>query len=316
GAKPTFGARAKRHCSRFWWAWLIVFAIVVLVVVLPIIYVAYPNIAQRDTNRSTLEIVEQQTLDPKPNSIRMVMHSKAYNPGDHHPQFDAFNASLFLEDTLPDIKPFGYITIPPVKANAEADIYVDQVMEIVDMEQWTAFNKRVVLSEELRLAIRGKPKLKQGGLPKTTVNYNKVTTIKGLNGLKGLELANTPRILLIPEDDGSNMLGNISIPNPSVFDITLGNVTLDLSVDGQPIGTSLIPNMRLRQGDNIFEMRAKANQSIVLGLIRGGPYSNGILPVDVLGREVVNEDGDRLPYFEAALKAHALRLDVNVGEAL
>lgn len=33
--KRTFGQKMKRHCARFWWLWFIVFAIVVLVIVLP-----------------------------------------------------------------------------------------------------------------------------------------------------------------------------------------------------------------------------------------------------------------------------------------
>lgn len=33
--KQTFGTKVKRHCTRFWWIWLIVFIILVLIIVLP-----------------------------------------------------------------------------------------------------------------------------------------------------------------------------------------------------------------------------------------------------------------------------------------
>lgn len=33
--KESFGSKAKRHCAKFWWLWLIIFAIIVLIVVLP-----------------------------------------------------------------------------------------------------------------------------------------------------------------------------------------------------------------------------------------------------------------------------------------
>jgi t-SNARE complex subunit (syntaxin) len=33
--KKTFGSRLKRSCARFWWLYLLAFAIIVLVIVLP-----------------------------------------------------------------------------------------------------------------------------------------------------------------------------------------------------------------------------------------------------------------------------------------
>lgn len=35
-AKPTKGQKAKAHCGKWWWIYLIAFIIVVLVVVLPV----------------------------------------------------------------------------------------------------------------------------------------------------------------------------------------------------------------------------------------------------------------------------------------
>ena len=38
----------------------------------------------------------------------------------YHPQLYPFEVAFFLEDTEPDIKPFGYLDIPAVKATANA----------------------------------------------------------------------------------------------------------------------------------------------------------------------------------------------------
>jgi hypothetical protein len=65
----------------------------------------------------------------------------------------------------------------------------------------------------------------------------------GLNRLSGLDitdvkiLSGTNEIL----SDGSNLIANVSIPNPSVMTLDLGNITMDLFVDSKQIGYSLIP---------------------------------------------------------------------------
>jgi hypothetical protein len=107
------------------------------------------------------------------------MNTTTESNSSRHPQLYSFEAALFLEDTLPDIKPFGYVTIPAAKAESEFTTIVDQEMEIVDQEQFARYNSRVLTSETYRVAIRGRIPLKQGGLPKTTVNFNHVIESKG-----------------------------------------------------------------------------------------------------------------------------------------
>jgi hypothetical protein len=50
--KKTFGSRLKRSCARFWWLYLLAFAIVVLVIVLPMYDCSFlklhPSQADRD----------------------------------------------------------------------------------------------------------------------------------------------------------------------------------------------------------------------------------------------------------------------------
>ena len=87
---------------------------------------------------------------------------------------------------MPDIKPFGYIEIPAVKAESEFTTIIDQEMEIVDQEQFARYNALVLGSETYRVAIRGRIPLKEGGFPKTTVNFNHVIESKGELALRSL----------------------------------------------------------------------------------------------------------------------------------
>ena len=110
------------------------------------------------------------------------------------------------------------------------------------------------------------------------------------------------------------MLGTVSIPNPSILTLTMGNVTLINYVDGTFIGTSLLPNLTLKPGENLVEMESKVNQTYVIEAVVGR-YRDGILPVEIRGERVESEGG-RLPYFEEALKEVRLNVVLDVGRAL
>lgn len=107
------------------------------------------------------------------------MKNKVINKSLFTPTLDSFNASLFLENTEPNIKPFGYITIPSVHALKVSFTEVEQDMVIVDKEQFIAYNKLVTSSKQFRVAVRGRTKLHLGALPVVTVDYNKAILMNG-----------------------------------------------------------------------------------------------------------------------------------------
>lgn len=313
GNTPGLRPRAKSHCRKFWWCDCLVLAVIVLVIVLPIIYVAIPKKAQHDVNASTLEIQVQNISDPTSSTIHLKLVSVARSSSSFHPTLDAFQAALFLEDTEPNIIPFGYVEIPKTNVEHETTITVDQTLNVTNMDQFINYNKVVMNSDEFRIAIRGRTGLHQKGLSKINVDYNKVVTMKGLNKLSGFNITGI-HILTTNAPDGSNMNGTVSIPNPSVLTIDLGNVTLDLSVQGTPIGQSLLPDLVLRPGNNVVPMRSTVNQSLVIGMITSS-FKNGMLPLDIVGNSSVS-NGQHLEYYEAAIQSNTLHVDLDAGSAL
>lgn len=291
--------------------------------------------AQSNMDSARIEITFQEVSSPTPNSFHLKQEIIIYSDSSYHPQLDAFRVALFLEDTLPNIKPFAYLDIPPTKATAKSIVLVDQDAKIADMDQWIAYNKRVLLSEEFRVAIRGRVGLHEMNFPATMVDFNKVATMKGtfesfltslhtfgeliviigtgLNRLEGFNVTHYD-IKVMPEPDGANMVGTVSIPNPSAITINMGNVTMNLSVDGTPIGTSLLPNLVLKPGTHDYEMRSTTNQTAILGLI-AQKYTSGVLPLEIIGNSSV-ADGQNLVYFEEAIKSNTLHVDLNTAPAL
>ncbi|KAF2498399.1 hypothetical protein BU16DRAFT_456144 [Lophium mytilinum] len=313
GKRPGAVPRARSHCRKWWWCDCLVLVVVVLIIVLPVVYVAIPKTAQHDVNASTLEIQQQIVTDPTPSSVHLKLVTVARSDSSFHPTLDAFDAALFLESTEPSITPFGYVTIPKTKVGHATTIVVDQTLNVTNKDQFMAYTALVIGSDEFRIAVRGRTGLHQKGLSKIDVDYNKVATMKGLNRLAGFNITEF-QILLTPEADGSNMNGTVSIPNQSVLTLDLGNVTMDLSVQGTPIGQAVIPDLVLKPGSNIVPMRSTVNQSLVIGLVTK-KFTDGLLPIDVLGNSSVS-NGQHLEYYEAAIKSNPLHVTLDVGSAL
>jgi hypothetical protein len=288
--------------------------------------------AQHDLDRAELTVTDQVVSDPTPDSVQLRMVTNSHNPSIFRPTLDEFRAALFLENTEPNIKPFGYITIPKLYAARDAEVVVSQPLEIVDMDQFIAYNTLVTQSEKYRVALRGKTKLHLGGLPVVTVNFNKAVEVKGkqyllgpavaliltrrligLNSLKGFRVENmTISLKALPGQP--NMEGTLIIPNPSPMTLTLGDVVQELFVDNQRIGNTTINNLTLKPGDNSIPMSSVADQAVVIKLI-SSKYKNGTLPIEARTVSIMYNN-KTLPYFQAAMQATPLYTNLDVGPAL
>ena len=112
------------------------------------------------------------------------------------------------------------------------------------------------------------------------------------------------------------MNGTVYIPNTSVMTIAMGNVTLDLSVNGKPMGQSYIDNLVLHPGNNTVPMTSIVNETAVINLLLvDGAYKDGVVPFVITGNSSVY-NGKELPYFTEALSANNLTVSLNVSEAL
>ncbi|KAK2826887.1 hypothetical protein FQN49_007355 [Arthroderma sp. PD_2] len=305
--RRTLGSRIAAVCRRFWWLFLIIFIVVVLVVVLPVIFVAYPKLAQHDVSESTLSITDMQTSNPAPDSLHVKVTQVIGSKSKYHPTLDPFDAQVFLSG---EQKPFMTLHTPQVEARDGVEAVIDQDVHIEDQDAFAGFSKAVMLSETLELLVVGQTELKLGGLQKTTVDYNKTVAMKGMNHLEGFNITN----IKVNPTGKYNMMGDVFIPNPSVLTLALGNLTLDLSIDDHPIGTSFLNDVIIKPGDNTIPMLAKADLAYVLEQSQG-KYSNGIVPVAIIGNSSVAH-GQELPYYTKALAANKLMVDLNIPAIL
>jgi hypothetical protein len=110
------------------------------------------------------------------------------------------------------------------------------------------------------------------------------------------------------------MVGTVYIPNPSVMTLDLGNVTMNLLIDGAAIGTALLPDLVLKPGNNTVSMQAHVDSLVVVQAITK-KYKNAIVPLDIVGNSSIKA-GVNLKYYEEAIKSNTVRVDLNVGPAL
>jgi hypothetical protein len=138
----------------------------------------------------------------------------------------------------------------------------------------------------------------------------------GLNKLQGLNITSIKLLSGAKEilSDGSNMVGTIYVPNPSVMLLDLGNVTMNLFVDGTSIGYALLPDLVLKPGNNTVPMQAHVDSLLVVQAI-SKKYRNAIIPLDIVGNSSIR-NGVGLTYYEQAIRKNTVRVDLNVGPAL
>ncbi|EXJ66065.1 uncharacterized protein A1O5_10679 [Cladophialophora psammophila CBS 110553] len=192
-------------------------------------------------------------------------------------------------------------------------VQIDQTVQIVNMSEFNKYTQTALLTKEYHVFLKGSGALHKRGLPSVTVDYDKIITLQGLNGLAGFNVTSFD-IIDPPLPNGSNIPGTVSIPNPSFPTFELGKVNMNMSVAGASIGTCSVPNVLLQPGDNTFPMIGVANQSAIAGLVLG-LFKPGIVPIDVVGTQVLYNE-ENIPWYEQALQGLMLRLDLDVTGAL
>ena len=121
----------------------------------------------------------QQITNPQPNSVQLAQTAIAYNPTSYHPNLDGFEGAFYLEDTLPNIQPFGYVNVPPIHATRATEITTNQTLNIANMDQFIAYNTLALNSTTYHVGLRGVTKLHEMKFPTATVTFNQLITLQG-----------------------------------------------------------------------------------------------------------------------------------------
>ncbi|ELR07945.1 hypothetical protein VC83_00070 [Pseudogymnoascus destructans] len=310
--KPKRG-RLGALIRKYWWALLIVFAIVALVIILPLVLVGFPRIIQDKVNKSTLTIDGIAVTNTKTNTVQISINSTVSSSNSISAVIDGFDAIMYLEDKLPHT-PIMTLRMPETKTGL-AIVNVTQEINGTANQPFIDFNSWYLWNSSLAVTIEGETFVHVKGLKAAKVSFKKTVTLTGINGFKGLEVTKA-NIALIPDSRGDNFNGYASIPNPSVLTFEVGNATFANYFEKAKIGTLYIDDMYIRPGINNVSVRANISQVPIIEALGKKPYcTDGVLPFDLMGESVINH-GQPLPYFAESLALHAQSTSIGVGEAL
>jgi hypothetical protein len=115
--------------------------------------------------------------DPTADSFQLNQTQVLGSKSSYHPQIYAFEAAVSLAGAA---APFTTVTVPGVISNDGAEIHVMQKVALSDSDAFADYTTAVMMNEEVSLNIYGRPGLKEGALPQTTVTYNKTVVMKGM----------------------------------------------------------------------------------------------------------------------------------------
>lgn len=172
--------------------------------------------------------------------------------------------------------------------------------------------------ETTQFSFKGSTVLHFGALS-APVTLEKVITVPALNKLAGFNLAYF-KLVLPAESDGTNMIGNITLPNASGMVVSFGELRYNMSVAGVTIGRLSISNALLLQGNNSIPFRATLDFDAVtnnLGTIVGNSSSlsgGNLQTVIEQGQSLVN--GQHIGWVEAVLAGSPLTAELPLTQAL
>ncbi|KAJ5209896.1 Protein of unknown function DUF3712 [Penicillium cf. griseofulvum] len=313
--------RFRRHCRRFWCIYLIA-NVIFLAIFLPVFFlVAIPAIAQLVVNKSDLRIVNAEVMHPTPDTVRMTLEAKVNLKLALGFRLDPVVFYTFVRSSGHE-NAYAGIKIPgqTIKGNYSLGV-TDQLTPIFNRTSWETFVRQAVFQKETALSLYG---VTTGylGVLKNHIVLDKDVVMPTLNKFKNFFISNTTFLLPV-EDDGSNLVANITLPNPTALSFEVGTITLDLKSGNADlvIGTVTVKDVTLGPGNNTFPLRGVLDISTMIANLsevissQGSALNKGVMSLTAVTKSVVS-NGTLIPYYTKVLGSLPLVANVSIGDVL
>ncbi|KAK8125348.1 uncharacterized protein PG998_001107 [Apiospora kogelbergensis] len=306
---------SKGHCKRFWWIYMAVLAVIVLIVVPCIIFVAVPRMAQSKLDAAKLDIDSIVISQAESDSFHMAINSTILADNGVHATIRAFEGNMYLlsDGVSPDAAahPFAKFGFPEVESSAAVVVNVSQKVAVEDVDSLVAFNEQLLSQEFVNVRVEGDTQIRVAGIAR---DYPDVQ-LKAFNGFAGISVSN----INVSLASINNFNGTVHIPNPTVFTFEIGNTTWNNYLNGGAnVGSAYIRNLAMHPGNNDFFIWADIVQGPVLTALGKKPVcesAQGDLTFQLSGK-VVENHGQSIPWLATALSAHNASVTMPVGAAV
>jgi hypothetical protein len=143
-----------------------------------------------------------------------------------------------------------------------------------------------------------------------------------LNKFDGFSIADST-LILPAQDDGTNLIANLTLPNPTALSFEVGTITLDLKSGDTDliIGNATVDNVTLRPGNNTFPLKGILDLKTIISNLtevissQSSSLMNGKLALTAMTRTIVS-NGTLIPYYTNVLGQLPLVANVGIGDVL
>ncbi|KAJ6018619.1 hypothetical protein N7499_010189 [Penicillium canescens] len=307
-----------RHWKRFWCLHLFV-TIIFLAIFLPVFFlVAIPAISQMVVDKSDLVLVNAAVLNPRPDRIQLTLQSALDLKIALPVRIEPITLDLFVRDAGPENK-WATASLDGMVVKGNTTLGVSDVSTpLTNLTTWVEYVHNVVFKETTPLSIKGTTNSYLGVL-KSPVTMDKDVVSPVLDQFKGFSISDSG---LIPaRDDGTNLVGNATLPNKSVLTLDIGTIVLDIHSGDLLIGNATLKDVTLYPGDNTFPLTGVLDLGLIiqnLGKVLASQASalkSGNLALDTITR-TVTWNGTLVPYYTDVMKQLTLTANVALADLL
>lgn len=143
-----------------------------------------------------------------------------------------------------------------------------------------------------------------------------------MNKFDGFSIADST-LILPAQDDGTNLIANLTLPNPTALSFEVGTITLDLKSGDTDliIGNATVDNVTLRPGNNTFPLKGVLDLKTIISNLtevfssQRSSLRNGKLALTAMTRTIVS-NGTLIPYYTNVLGQLPLVANVGIGDVL
>ncbi|GLA64982.1 hypothetical protein AtubIFM54640_006716 [Aspergillus tubingensis] len=316
--KRTRSQTLRRHWARFWCCYAF-WGIIFLAIFLPIFFcLIIPAIAQRVLDNGTLVLVHADVLQPRPNSIQLSINSALDLPISFPVRMNNLTLSLFNR-FLPENNTWAKLYMDGATISGNTTLTVDDQFTPLDVYQWTQYVRSVVFEPHAPLSVKA-PVTAYIGKLKSKITLNKDIKQNTLNSFAGFSISD-PKLLLPAESDGTNLIANATLPNPSVMTLEIGNTTLNLLSGNLTLGNCTLNNLVLRPGNHSTPVRGILDLGKLIENIgpilseQSDSIKEGYLSLTTVGANV-EYDGVQVPYYTEVMKNLTMTAKVPLGSLI
>ncbi|CAI6090577.1 unnamed protein product [Clonostachys chloroleuca] len=299
-------ARFRKHMVKYWLCYAILI-IVLLAIGLPVLFLKIiPALAQRIIDDTDLPIYSATLKALTNDSVLIGLRTALDVPLGLTVGLDPVELWLYNADSE-GFNPYTMVRLDEQKVKGHTEISVhDNTVGVSDRDELDKWLTGMLNNKEAEISVKGNTTAHLGALH-FGVNLKKTVKVKALNRLDGFGLVSA-RIKIPPAEDGSNLLGNMILPNWSDLTIGLGNLTFNVWAGQLLIGQVSAFDVLLPPGNSTLPFRGQVfletflkNLPAVIGS-QAASLGSGAIELGLNGNSTV-VNGNHIGYLEKVLNA-------------